>query len=443
MKPIVVVQQISKKYSRNAQTHRSYGLTDLWREITGRASDLTLRKDEFLAVDNVSFHLRRGESIALVGRNGSGKTTVLKMMNGLIKMDAGTIIMDGRVQALINLGAGFKVTLTGRDNIYNSASLMGLNRKQISRIVDEIIDFSELEEFIDSPVETYSSGMYARLGFAVAISLKPDILLIDEILSVGDYSFQNKCFIRLHELKKQGVSFVLVTHSHTHAVQICEQAIWLDRGKIKKQGPAQATVKAYLGFLDQREEDRLKRLNELKDTTTRKIEDTQQETSSAGMYGAIYDEHDRVDDLKVEMIREGQAVDAVHVHDEVQIKYRFRLKEHVTDLNVSTMIFRKEGLKLSTISTLNGDLLKDVHTGSVQCTIRIPDFNFNPGLYILLIAIHEGKSYIYRNVVKEFIVKSDGKLLWEIVDLKYDYTIEDPETQSPIRTYHRSDATAV
>ena len=135
--------------------------------------------------------------------------------------------MDGRVQALVALGAGFNAKLSGRENVINAAALMGLGRSEALGVLDEIIDFSELEEFIDSPVETYSSGMYARLGFSVSIYLRPEILLIDEILAVGDHAFQNKCFVRMHELKKQGATIVLVTHSHTQAGQLCDQALWL------------------------------------------------------------------------------------------------------------------------------------------------------------------------------------------------------------------------
>ena len=182
MKPVVIAEDISKKYSRNADTHLSYGVSDLFRELFGRNSERALRTDEFFAVDSVSFHLYPGDSLALIGRNGSGKTTVLKMLNGLIKPDKGSIVMDGRVQALINLGAGFNPALSGRDNIYSSSSLMGLSSKETAAIVDEVVEFSELEEFIDSPVGTYSSGMKARLGFSVCVHLKPDILLIDEIL---------------------------------------------------------------------------------------------------------------------------------------------------------------------------------------------------------------------------------------------------------------------
>lgn len=423
MKPIAVVQHVCKKYSRHASSHLNYSLSDLWREIFGVRQDLSLRTDEFLAVDHVSFHLEQGQSLALIGRNGSGKTTLLKMMNGLIKPDAGTILIDGRVQALINLQAGFNPALSGIDNIYNAGALMGLKGRQIRSIVDEIVDFSELEEFIDSPVETYSSGMMARLGFSIAICLQPDLLLIDEILAVGDYAFQNKCFTRMHQIKKQGVSIVLVSHSHTHVVQICEHAIWLHRGVVKKKGPAQETVQAYLNFLDQQEKDKVEKLNRLRSENKQKIEETLKKGGGESIYGPIYNEADRVEDVRVDLLVDDAPTSAVALHKPLTIDYSFRLRQRVSDLNVSLVFFRKDGLKISTISTLNGDLLKHVRDGVVHCRVTIADFNFNPGAYLLVMPIHEGKSYLYRDIVREFVVVGDDRLTWELADFRYDYRV--------------------
>jgi len=257
--PIIRIEQVSKKYSRNAQQHLSYGIVDLLREVMGRKQE-GLRKDEFYAVNDVSLEIVPGECLALIGRNGSGKTTLLKMLNGLVKPDRGKISIAGRVQALINLGAGFSPRLTGRENIFNSASLMGMSRRETNEVLGAIIAFSELELFIDSPVGTYSSGMKARLGFSVAIHLEPDILLIDEVLSVGDYAFQNKCFTRMEELKKKGVTIVFVSHSHASVIKLCEKAIWLHEGKIHAMGPSLETVQTYLKSME--EEDKRRHLGD-------------------------------------------------------------------------------------------------------------------------------------------------------------------------------------
>ncbi len=230
MKPILVVENVSKKFSMKSNTHLNYGVRDLINEIIGRNRNTQLRQDEFIAVNDLSFALYPGDSFALIGRNGCGKTTTLNMLNGTLKPDAGKIIVDGRIQALIALGAGFNPKLSGRENILNAAAVLGLNAKETRAIIDEVVDFAELDDFIDSPVQTYSSGMYARLGFSVAVHLRPEILLIDEILSVGDYAFQNKCFGKMQELKKSGVTIVLVSHAHTRVIQLCEQAIFMHQG---------------------------------------------------------------------------------------------------------------------------------------------------------------------------------------------------------------------
>lgn len=431
MKPIIDVQNVSKIYSRNSSSHLDYGMRDLIAALTMRSVERELRRDEFFAVDNISFHVNRGDSIALIGRNGSGKTTLLKLMTGLTPLDKGTIIMDGRLQALINLGAGFHPDLTGRQNIYNSASLMGLTRRETQSIVDDVVDFSELEEFIDSPFSTYSSGMKARLGFAVAISLKPEILLVDEILSVGDYAFQNKCFIRMHELKKRGVTIVLVSHSHTSVIQMCDKALWIHKGKLQKQGAAKDVVRDYLAYLDAQEADRTSKLNALREESNQaiklKAKDSDQNDS---LYGPIYDEYDRIEDLQVQLFSNGRATDSIAVHDELEIDCRFRLKQEVSDLNVSICFFRKDGLKISTISTLNGDLLKHVRKGEVHFSLRIPDLPLNPGSYVIVMPIHEGKSYLYRNIVKEVSVRQNHRMTWDLVDLNYVFVEERADGQS-------------
>ena len=424
MKPIITVENVSKKYSRNANQHLSYGIRDLFNQVVARGRrDPVLRKDEFWAVDDASFHLYPGDSIALIGRNGSGKTTLLKMMHGLTKPDKGRILIDGRVQALINLGAGFNPALTGRDNVINAAALMGMGPRETAQLVEEVVEFAELEDFIDSPVETYSSGMKARLGFSAAINLQPDILLIDEILAVGDSAFQNKCFIRMHELKKAGVTIVLVSHNYTNVVQVCERAIWLHKGETKHAGESKETVQAYLDYLDAEQSERVARLNELHAANAEAME---KKKARVSVFGAIYDEFDRIDQLDIQFLVDGNAVDSFPSHSRVEIRYRFRLLERVTDLNVSLVFCTPDGKPLSAISTLNGDLLKSVREGVVDCSVTIPDFNLAPGEYCLLMPIHEGKSYLYRNVVKRFAVTSNGRLAWHLFDFAYEYRLNAP-----------------
>lgn len=202
--------------------------------------------EERVVLDGISFEVKKGEAIGLIGHNGCGKSTTLKLLTKIMYPDSGTIEMCGRVSSLIELGAGFHPDLSGRENIYINASIFGLTKKEIEDRIGDIIAFSELEVFIDNPVRTYSSGMYMRLAFAVAIHVEADILLVDEILAVGDASFQAKCFYKLRELKAHGVTIVIVSHSLSQIEQICDQCIWMDAGKVRmKSNPAEVDY-AYL-----------------------------------------------------------------------------------------------------------------------------------------------------------------------------------------------------
>lgn len=228
----------------------------------------------------------------------------------------------------------------------------------------------------------------------------------------------------MHELKKQGVSIILVSHSHTQVVQICEYALWLHKGVPKQIGLAKDVVKSYLGFLDDQEIARVEKLNALRAENAEQMKKKPHNGSGDSLYGPIYNETDKITDLNFALIVEGQAVDSVRVHAELNIRYSFRLKQKVTDLNVSIVIFRKDGLKLNATSTLNGDLLTNVHTGEVRCNLKIPDLNLNPGNYVIVMPVHEGKSYLYRDIVKEFVVTGNDTLTWELVDFRYEYEVE-------------------
>ena len=208
------------------------------------ARDEDLREGEFYAVRDVSFELRRGECLGLIGHNGAGKTTLLKMLNGLIKPDHGRIEMNGRVGALIALGAGFNPILTGRENIYINGSVLGLSKKEIDEKIDEIIDFAEIREFIDTPVQNYSSGMQVRLGFAVATALDPDVLILDEVLAVGDAKFRNKCYNKIGELQKT-CAVIFVSHSMSQVARISSAGLFLQRGRAHYSRSIGDSIKLY------------------------------------------------------------------------------------------------------------------------------------------------------------------------------------------------------
>lgn len=207
-------------------------------------------------LNGVSFHIKKGEAVGLIGKNGCGKSTTLKLLNRIIYPNEGSVEINGKVSSLIELGAGFHEDMTGRENIYINASIFGLTRKEIDERLEDIIRFSELEEFIDNPVRTYSSGMYMRLAFSVAINVDADVLLIDEILAVGDVNFQEKCFQKLRDVKRNGTTIVIVSHALGQIEKICDRAIWIENGLIKEDGEPRAICKHYLESM---EYDRLER----------------------------------------------------------------------------------------------------------------------------------------------------------------------------------------
>ena len=195
---------------------------------------------------HISLNIKKGETVALIGTNGSGKSTLLKLMTKIYYPTSGTLETNGKLTSLLELGAGFHTEFTGRENIYFNASIFGLTRADIDKRIDEIIEFSELGDFIDNPVRTYSSGMYMRLAFSVAINVQAEILLIDEILAVGDQHFQDKCFNKLIELKKSGKTIVIVTHSMEQVKRFCDRAVWLYKGEIRKDGKVDNVLDEYL-----------------------------------------------------------------------------------------------------------------------------------------------------------------------------------------------------
>ena len=204
-------------------------------------------KDSILHVlKDINLDIYKGESVALIGTNGSGKSTLLKLMTKSIYPNKGKIKTYGKLTSLLELGAGFHDDFTGRENIYFNASIFGLTRKEIDEKIDEIIEFSELKDFIDNPVRTYSSGMYMRLAFSVAINVQAEILLIDEILAVGDKHFQDKCFAKLRELKKSGKTIVIVTHDMEKVKMFCDRAIWLYKGEVRMDGKVSKVLDEYI-----------------------------------------------------------------------------------------------------------------------------------------------------------------------------------------------------
>ncbi|MDB4794386.1 ABC transporter ATP-binding protein [Pirellulaceae bacterium] len=247
---LIEVKNVSKTYCRNLQKSLRYGVQDIWRELTFRGSYRgELRGEEFTAVDDVSFQVQKGECVALLGPNGAGKSTMLKMVNGILRPNSGSIKIRGRVGALIELGTGFNPILTGRENVFVNASVLGFSRTETEEKFENILEFSEIGEFIDAPVHTYSSGMRMRLGFSVASHLAPDLLLIDEVLAVGDLGFRLKCFEHLRMKVASGVSVILVSHIIAMIPRLCTRAIVFHQGKIAFDGEVMEGVARYQKIL--------------------------------------------------------------------------------------------------------------------------------------------------------------------------------------------------
>jgi len=247
---VIQVNGVSKKFCRSLKRSMWYGFRDILRDTAGlRPKSSGLRRKEFWAVDDVSFELKKGETLGLIGPNGAGKTTILKMLNGIVLPDKGSLRIKGRVGALIQVGAGFHPQLTGRENIYINGAILGMGKREIDKRFDAIVEFADIGDFLDTPVKFYSSGMFVRLGMAVAMHTDPTILLVDEVFAVGDIKFQAKCFNRIGELRHRGVAFILVSHNIHHIAGFANRVLVLNQGQIWAHGDTEPTVKEYLELM--------------------------------------------------------------------------------------------------------------------------------------------------------------------------------------------------
>ncbi len=230
-------RNVSKKFKKGRRVYLKQAILDIFRPRL---------EEDFWVLKDINFNILKGETIGIIGNNGSGKSTILKLIAGVLTPTTGNVLVNGRISPLIELGAGFHPELTGRENIYLNGTILGLTKKEIDERFNDIISFSGLEEFIDTPVKHYSSGMYMRLGFSIGIQANPEILLIDEILAVGDLSFQQKCYDQLTKFQNQGVTIILISHSLELVQNFCQRVLLIDSGKILKQGKPQNVVKYYL-----------------------------------------------------------------------------------------------------------------------------------------------------------------------------------------------------
>lgn len=354
------------------------------------------RYEEREVLRGISFQVRKGEAIGLIGHNGCGKSTTLKLLTKIMYPDSGTITMHGRVSSLIELGAGFHPDMSGRENIYTNASIFGLTRKEIDRRLKDIIAFSELEEFIDNPVRTYSSGMYMRLAFSVAINVDADILLIDEILAVGDANFQAKCFNKLREIKAKGTTIVIVSHSLGQIEQICDRSVWIHEGLIRADGAPKEIDLAYLEFMGQK----------LQDTAAEQLaqEEAQEEAPAPPPEEAAPEEAPpepeavkkrwgsgkaRIQKITL-MNAEGRAQRIFRTGESIHIRLDYRVKEKVEDAVFGIGIFNRDGVQCYGTNTHIDKLPEFTLTESGSMELVLSDVPLLPGEYLLDFAIESG-----------------------------------------------------
>lgn len=355
--------------------------------------------EERSVLNGISFEVKKGEAVGLIGHNGCGKSTTLKLLTKIMYPDSGTIEMNGRVSSLIELGAGFHQDLSGRENIYINASIFGLTKKEIDEHMNDIIAFSELEEFIDNPVRTYSSGMYMRLAFSVAINVQADILLIDEILAVGDANFQAKCFEKLREIKKSGITIVIVSHSLNQIEQICDRSIWLDGGKIRSFGTPREVHPIYLDYMGQKRKDR--KQSEKKEEK----EKQEKEKAEEKQVEKIPDRPKELGNMDVRIIKaellneEGIKTDIFEIGAGMILKIQYeQINKDIKECEFGFNIFRSDGVDCYGTNTVLDKIgnIKLHQKGVVE--IRFHSINLLRGKYKIDIAFHDTYGLTYHHI---------------------------------------------
>lgn len=394
---VIKVQNVKKKF-------RVY--LDKGSSLKERFLSFKRNKYEVRTVlDGVSFEVDRGEAVGLIGHNGCGKSTLLKLLTRIMYPNEGNIEIKGRVSSLIELGAGFHPDMSGRENIYINAAIFGLTKKEIDARLEEIISFSELEEFIDNPVRTYSSGMYMRLAFSVAINVDADILLIDEILAVGDANFQIKCFNRLRQIKSEGVTIVLVSHSLQQIEQICDRTIWIQDGRIREDGKPREVHAAYSGFMGEKRQEIAKK--EAAQRAEEQEEKHEQEAAENPQGQETVEEEEKHDPnvsrstkrwgngaAVIESVAmldaQGQEQKLFSVGSPAKLQIRYRVFQPVEDAVFGFGIFTLDGIRCyGTNTRIDGFDKFNLEKDGVL-TIELGSLDLVPGAYVVDLSIEQG-----------------------------------------------------
>jgi ABC-type polysaccharide/polyol phosphate transport system ATPase subunit len=409
---LINVTKVYRKYSRRKQ------FATLKSALLKGSLIQDLQPEEtFPALKGVSFNVPAGRTFGIIGRNGSGKSTALKLVAGITKPTTGTVKVQGRISALIELGAGFHPEISGRENVFINGIMLGLSKREVARRFDEIVEFAELEDFIDAPVKTYSSGMYMRLGFAVAIHVDPDILLVDEVLAVGDEGFTHKCLDKFGEFKRRGKTILLVTHSLQLVERFCDEALWLDSGRIRGAGDPRRVVDAYLMDIGRAEE------KELAAVDARTHEEVLREPPEAVPQPAAevpgFEDMTRVDEgrwgsREVEIVGvtlKGENGEPAHIFqsgDRVAIHLAVRAHEPNTDFVFGVGLYTADGVTCYGTNTLLEDYTPEAIHGEGEVVLTIDSLDLVEGTYKLDVAVHrrDGYPYDYHRLLYTFRVKS-------------------------------------
>ncbi len=331
------------------------------------------RFDEFWAVKGVSFKVPKGSTFGLIGHNGCGKSTLLRLIAGIHRPTSGTIETDGRISALLELGAGFHPDLTGRENLFLNGSILGLTRREIAAKVDEIVEFAGIGNFIEAPVKVYSSGMYVRLGFSVAVNVNPDVLIVDEVIAVGDEEFQRKCMEHLYKLRRAGTTIVLVSHAHGVMQDICDEIAWLDHGELQEIGDAHDVIRSYLDRVNEHEALRISRDSG---------DDVAGDARTRGS-GEV-----RVTDFEL-VDERGVVVPAAHAGDPITLRIRYRATEPITEAVFGIGLHHELGAHLSGPNSRFSNLQTGTIFGDGYVDYHLARVPLMPGTYRITTAIFD------------------------------------------------------
>ena len=383
----VEIENVSKLYKRSAHKRQFQTLKSAM--LGGNLFETITPKEAFTALKNVSCTVPKGTMLGIIGSNGSGKSTLLKLIAGISKPTFGKITTQGKISALIELGAGFHPEISGGENIFINGIMLGLSRKSITQKFDEIVKFAELEEFIDQPVKTYSSGMFMRLGFAVAVNVDPDILLIDEVLAVGDEAFAHKCLDKILDFKKRKKTMILVTHAMSMVETLCDSVVWLKKGQVMKIGDPRMVCGSYLMDVEGKEEKDLQVQHQhLTEALAANMPESEVRQSRWG--------GGEIQISKVQLLDNQDQEKYIYTTGEpMQIKLFLTAKKTVNDFVFGIGIFNTEGICCYGTNTYIEQFEPVECKGAGEVTFQVDQLNLIEGTYYLDVAVHRRDEYPY------------------------------------------------